>query len=104
MTAKELRAKLTSMEVELGSRVESLERDIQSGVPSDFEEQATARENDEVLDRLDEASRAELLAIRAAFVHLDQNGFNVCSKCGGAIGDERLALVPTAILCVICAG
>ena len=104
MTAQELRQKLVTRQQEILARVERIEADIQRRVPADFEEQATARENDEVLDRLDETGRAELESIRAALARIDADGFNTCSRCGAPIGMERLDIVPTAVLCMNCAG
>ena len=69
----------------------------------DFEEQAVQRENEEVLEGLDEAGRRELDAIRAALARMDAGTYGTCLACGDTIAIGRLRAVPTASRCVACA-
>jgi RNA polymerase-binding protein DksA len=69
----------------------------------DFAEQAVQRENEEVLEGLDEAGHRELEAIRAALARLESGTYGTCLECGEAIAIERLRAVPTASRCVACA-
>lgn len=70
---------------------------------SDSGEQALELENAEVIDRLDESSRAEIEAIRAAVRRIDAGQWHTCSACGEPIGEARLAALPTTQLCLDCA-
>jgi len=72
-------------------------------IESDFAEQATQRENDEVLDALDESGRRELEQVRAALARMDAGSYGTCSVCGEEIPAGRLRAVPTATTCVACA-
>ncbi len=58
-------------------------------------DQATATAIDRVLEReREEAAHADELRARGAY--------GVCEDCGGPIGEERLAAVPSASRCVRC--
>ncbi len=72
-------------------------------LPRDWEDLATLRENEEVLEALDERARAEIDAIRVALDRMDQGTYNVCASCGGEIGEARLRAMPTTTLCIDCA-
>jgi DnaK suppressor protein len=48
------------------------------------------------------ASGAVLEDIDEALSRVDQAGFGICQRCGGAISVERLEAVPYARLCVKC--
>lgn len=72
------------------------------GVP-DSEEQATLREQDEVLLRLDESSVREIADIRAALDRIAAGRYGTCSECGEDIGDARLTALPYTSRCIDCA-
>ena len=69
----------------------------------DFEEQATQRENDEVLDVLDAAETRELAAIEKALGRIEVGSFGVCDECGESVDPARLEALPAAALCLPCA-
>lgn len=69
----------------------------------DWKEQATERENDEVLQHLGEVEQSEIHRIQAVLDKIDDGTFGICDKCGQAIAAARLEAVPTASLCVECA-
>ena len=48
-------------------------------------------------------ARAHLDAIEAALRKIDSGNYEICDKCGGLIGPERLAARPAAVTCVQCA-
>ena len=48
-------------------------------------------------------ARAHLDAIDAALRKIDSGKYEICDKCGGPIGAERLAARPAAVTCVSCA-
>ena len=72
-------------------------------MPADSQERAQYIEGDEVLDALDDISRAEIAAIRAALERMDAGTWEDCAACGEPIGHRRLAALPTAAVCVECA-
>ena len=69
----------------------------------DFAEQATQRENEEVLEGLDARGREELAALRGALARLDAGRYGTCASCGEPISPGRLEALPTAVVCVECA-
>lgn len=72
-------------------------------VPQDWAERAQLFENDEVLEALDERTRARIAELRGALEHLDDPERGVCGRCGEPIGGRRLAALPTTRICVRCA-
>ena len=102
----ELRERLLARIAQLEKRVGQITSDLRhesQPIEQDFEEQATQRENEDVLGALDEAGRRELAAVRAAVSRIDSGSYGVCRRCGEAIALERLRVLPTALECVGCA-
>jgi DnaK suppressor protein len=71
---------------------------------ADFADQATQREDDEVLAQISSSADAELLQIRRALARLNSGDYEVCARCGGAIAAGRLQAVPSTDRCSHCAG
>ncbi len=87
-------------------RLEGLEIDIQrknGALDADWQEQAQAIQNDEVIDRLDEIERHELHKIDLALDRINQGAFGKCVDCGGSISEKRLEAMPFAMICSDCA-
>jgi DnaK suppressor protein len=84
-------------------RVGAIAGDLRRPSDRDWQERATELENDEVLENLDESSRAEVTQVRAALRRLDAGTYGLCARCGKAIGAARLAAIPSATMCVGCA-
>ena len=91
----ELRERLARVKAEMRRESEALS--------PDFAEQATQRENDEVLDGLRRSSEAELRDIEAALERIKQGRYGICAGCGQRIDVQRLASVPYAVRCGDCA-
>nr|MDQ2724224.1 TraR/DksA C4-type zinc finger protein [Actinomycetota bacterium] len=49
-------------------------------------------------------SQADIAALGLAIARLDGGTYGRCGHCGRAIGDERLAALPSTTTCVACAG
>jgi RNA polymerase-binding transcription factor DksA len=98
------RAILTGRLSELAGRLHDLDAELDSRRSPDWEDLATEREDDEVLERLGQSGEAEARQIRAALARLDDGTFGICQRCGGPVGDARLTAVPHAALCAACAG
>ena len=97
--------KLLERKAEITSRINAIDRDIKhDGMTSNWTEQATERENDEVLESLGVASEQELVKINNALQRIDSNDYFTCSICGEDIPPERLELLPFTTTCVNCAG
>jgi RNA polymerase-binding transcription factor DksA len=88
---------------ELMARLHHIEHELDAPVPQDFSDQATEREEDEVLEGLGAAGITELKGIEAALTRIEDDSYGTCLKCGADIPEARLDLVPHAGLCAACA-
>ena len=84
-------------------RVGAITRDLRRPGDPDWQERAVEVENDDVLEGLDDASRAEVAQIRAALARIEHGTYGRCARCGRDIAAVRLAAMPSAITCVSCA-
>jgi len=71
---------------------------------ADFADQATQREDDEVLAQISDSADAELLQIRRALARLEAGEYEICARCGEPIAAGRLQAVPATDRCSQCAG
>jgi len=71
---------------------------------ADFADQATQREDDEVLAQISDSADTELLQIRRALARLSSGEYEFCARCGGPIAAGRLHAVPSTDRCSGCAG
>ena len=94
-----LEARLTDLQ----SRMGAIQQELASHQDQDWEEMATEREGDEVLEGMGLSAQAEVRAIRAALGRVASGEYGVCVRCGAAIAEERLDLLPYAPLCRDCA-
>ena len=104
MSIEQRKAELEARLSELTHRVGRIEGDLEAPVSEDLEEQATEREDDEVLEDLGAASVREIRMIEAALDRIANGSYGTCANCGEAIGEERLDAVPATPLCATCAG
>jgi RNA polymerase-binding protein DksA len=98
-----IRSQLESRLRELRERVGQIQRDLGGVRHPDSEERAAELENDEVLERLDDAERREVEEIRAALARIGSGVYGQCARCGEAIAEGRLQALPYATLCIDCA-
>jgi RNA polymerase-binding protein DksA len=102
---EDFKQKLLQRKAELRKRLDAIDRDIKhEDMSSDWTEQATERENDEVLASLGVASKNELTKINDALKRIESGEYFTCSVCGKDIPPERLELLPFSTTCVNCAG
>ena len=92
-------AKLADLEKRLGA----VTRDITKTLSSDFAEQATERENDDVLEEIARETQYSIQQLKAALHRLDEENYGVCASCGKDISEQRLDALPETTLCVDCA-
>ena len=101
-----LRKSLLHRRDEIIARIDSVTRHVRHAdepLSSDFSEQATERENEEVMDALGEAGRRELTQLNRALHRIDEGEYGICASCGDAIPEARLKILPYTEFCVKCA-
>ncbi|WP_370309315.1 TraR/DksA family transcriptional regulator [Sinimarinibacterium flocculans] len=97
---------LTAKRDELASRLQRVRRDLEHAdgpVPQDFADQATVRENDDVLNNIEQATALDLAQYEHAIRRTKSGQYGVCEHCGDRISAQRLAAVPQATACAGCA-
>lgn len=99
----ELKTMLETRLRELDARLHTIEDRLDDPVSKDWEEQATEREDIEVLEDLGNAGVKEMDLIHAALGRIEDGSYGECMKCGEDISMERLRAVPHAALCRTCA-
>lgn len=102
----EVRKNLIDMLEELDERLVKITDDVMHSdepLDKDFEERAVQSENDEVLDYLGNAARAEIAKVKHAIELIDDGEYGVCECCGEPIDKERLKALPYTSLCIKCA-
>jgi len=87
----------------LDTRLHAIEDELDTPRARDWEEAATEREGDEVLERLGESGEAEIARIRAALDRIRKGSFGHCARCGEQISAERLDVLPETPFCRHCA-
>ncbi|MEO1277107.1 MAG: TraR/DksA family transcriptional regulator [Pseudomonadota bacterium] len=94
---------LLARRAELVQRLDSVEHDLDQPGNRDMDDQATEREDDEVLEGLGNAGLAELRKIEAALKRIEDGSYGICVNCGANISEARLTAVPYATRCRRCA-
>ena len=84
------------------ARAEQIDNRLRQPGDTDWEEQATQRENDEVLESLGKQALDEIEQIKQAIYRIDHGKYGVCSRCGKAIAQERQEAMPYATTCTQC--
>ncbi len=87
---------------EITKHLNEVEDQLDDTPPADWEDRASERQGDEVLEALGNTEAAEIKQIDAALGRIEAGTYGVCAKCGEAISDERLALLPATPLCKNC--
>lgn len=101
---KRFKKVLLDMKDVLTRRIRAIDRDIRhEGMSADWSEQASERENDEVLESLGNNSEKELQMIKYALKRIDEGSYFYCDRCGEEIPEARLELLPFTPHCVDCA-
>jgi RNA polymerase-binding transcription factor DksA len=89
---------------EVSGRIKSIDHDIRhEELSADWSEQASERENDEVLESLGISSEEELSLIKYALLRIEAGNYFTCAECGDTIPRARLDLLPFTPHCVDCA-
>ena len=101
--AVKYRAIMQARVAELQARLKEIDGELDSHQSKDWEELATEREGDEVLEREGQMAQEEIARIEAAVARIDEGEFGYCVKCGDRISQERLDIVPYTPFCRNCA-
>ncbi len=88
---------------ELQERLHEIDEALDSHQSKDWEELATEREGDEVLEQMGSSGKVEIGKIQAALARMDEGEFGYCVSCGDEIAAERLDVVPHTPFCRACA-
>jgi RNA polymerase-binding transcription factor len=101
----ELKRRMLARRREVFERVAGTEADLRA-LAANVEADAVDEGQEETLARLlthlDDAGKAEIVAIDRALERIARGEYGRCAACGGAIAPERLAALPTADACVSC--
>ncbi len=102
-SVQDRKAELVARRAELVERVGEVEHELESRNNPDWEDSATEREGDEVLERQGIDAGAEIVRIDAALSRIEAGEYGFCVKCGERILEERLDLLPWTPFCRHCA-
>ena len=97
------KAQLEARLAELQPRLHRIEDELEQPVSERFAEQATEREDEEVLEDLGAAGVQEVRMIEAALDRIANGTYGICVPCGEPIGEERLNVLPATPMCRDCA-
>ena len=104
MDSEPFKRRLIELKAEVSKRIRSIDKHIRhEGMSADWSEQASERENDEVLESLGNSSEQELAMIKFALKRIEDGTYFYCEECGGDIPSARLELLPFTAYCVDCA-
>lgn len=95
----ELEARLTLLQ----GRLAGIDAELGAHQSKDWEDLATERESDEVLERLGQGGQSEIRMINAALSRIASGDYGHCARCGAEIGDARLDVLPYTPFCRDCA-
>ena len=97
------KAQLETRLADLKARLKDIDAELDSHKDPDWEDLATEREGDEVLEDLGQAGELEIRQIEAALGRMAAGEYGFCTKCGSDIGEVRLNLLPHTPFCRHCA-
>ena len=103
MNTEQRQQALTQRLADLEKRLASVTRDITKTLSSDFAEQATERENDDVLEEIARETQISIRNLKSALQRLEDGSYGICVSCGEDISAARLQVIPETTLCVNCA-
>ncbi|MGE0468957.1 MAG: TraR/DksA family transcriptional regulator [Nitrospira sp.] len=101
----DIRRKLITQRRELFREVAKTEEDLRwlhSDIESEVEERGQEETMVRLLDCLDGRAKAEIEAIDRAIFKLGSEQYGRCERCGKAIPQSRLDVVPSAAMCMAC--
>lgn len=103
MTVFDPHSVLDALEVEYAARAAAIRRDLAASHSQDFAEQASERQNDEVLEALLHEAEAAQQGVARAKLRVAAGTYGACVRCGEPIATARLHAFPAAECCLGCA-
>ncbi len=97
-----VRDQLKSRLETLNQRIGEIEGDLRTARSTNWEEQATETQGDQVLEGVEGSALIEAQQVHAAIARLDDGTYGECSTCGEPIGEKRLQALPYATQCIDC--
>ncbi len=97
------KAVLVAQRAAIGSRLAAIEDELDSHQDPDWEDLAAERESDEVLEAEGLTGQHDLRQIEAALHRIERDDYGTCVKCGVAIAEQRLDILPATPFCSACA-
>lgn len=101
--SEQLQSQFQQRIIELQKRIDSIHQDFADGRHADWSEQASERENDEVLNALESEAKIEIQLLSNAITRIENGNYGICQTCGDEIASKRLLVQPAAIKCIECA-
>lgn len=102
-TTEDRKSALAARLEQLEARITGIDAELESHQSKDWEDLATERETDEVLEEMGLSAQHEIRMIEAALARIEAGDYGTCVTCGAAISQERLDLVPATPFCRDCA-
>lgn len=97
------KAQLEARLADLEARLAGIDTELDTHNSADWEELATEREGDEVLETMGVSGQIEIRMIKAALARIDADEYGYCVTCGTRIADARLDVLPYTPFCSNCA-
>ena len=87
----------------LTAHLSTVERTLDETPSKDWEDRASERQGDEVLEALGMAELEEVRRIDAALERINAGTYGICQVCGDSIAEARLEFLPDTPFCTRCA-
>lgn len=97
------KAQLEARLADLTARLATIGTELDTHNSKDWEELATEREGDEVLENIGNSGKQEIRMIEAALKRIAEDEYGFCATCGNQIAEARLDLLPYTPFCSNCA-
>jgi DnaK suppressor protein len=98
-----VKASLEAKLAELMRRAADIETQLSNPGSSDWEENATESEDDDVLSGVGSVTKTEIREIKLALNRIETGDYGKCIGCGESIPKARMEALPFVSTCVKCA-
>lgn len=85
------------------ARAEGIDDELSQPGDDDWDEHAIESADDEVLEKVGDATLDEIRQIKSALSQISAGKYGLCASCGRSIAEQRLNALPYATKCVKCA-